>query len=109
MSANFELANAESGAFTFRYVDSNGETLLLSGEHPSKAEAEQAIQGVRVGSLMSQQIAKGKTPEGQFFFVIKDNAGTVLAKSVLFENEMVFDNALHQVKDKACIAAIAEV
>ncbi len=68
--------------------------------------AEKAIQDVCVGSLMSQFIDKGKTPGGEMFSVVKDNSGEVIAKSVLFNDEMRFDNALHQLKDNACIAEI---
>lgn len=40
----------------------------MSGDYPDKLEAKQAIKDVRVGSLMSEQIAAGKVPAGDGFF-----------------------------------------
>ena len=43
------------------------------------------------------------------FFVIKDKDGGVLVKSNLYTSSMKFDNALHLVKDNACIAEIKDL
>ncbi|MFC3607439.1 YegP family protein [Stutzerimonas tarimensis] len=109
MSAVFELKSNSDQQFFFHLLDSKGEVLLLSAEYPSKQEAEKAIQDVRVGSLMSNQIAAGKVAAGDSFFVIKDGVGDVVAKSLLFSSRMVFDNALHAVKDHACVAEISDL
>ena len=109
MPACFELKSNADGEFYFHFVDSQGELLLMSGEYPDKQQATQAINDVKVGSLMSNQIAAGTIPDGDAFFVIKDTAGDVLVKSVLFNSRMVFDNALHAVKDNACIAEINDL
>ena len=108
MPATFELKTNEEGRFYFHFL--NGEELLMmSGDYPNKEEAEQAIKDVKVGSLMSDQIAAGKVPDGDIFFVIKDSAGDILVKSVLFNTRMLFDNALHAVKDNACVAEITDL
>jgi len=109
MPASFDLMTNENGGFYFHFLDGKGELLLMSGEYPDKQHAEQAINDVKVGSLMSNQIAAGAVPDGDTFFVIKDTAGDVLVKSVLFSSRMVFDNALHAVKDNACIAEINDL
>lgn len=109
MSAIFELKANNDDQFYFHFLDSSGELILLSGEYPKKEDAEKAINDVKVGSLMSEQIAAGQVPEGDTFFVIKDKAGELLVKSVLFNSRMVFDNALHAVKDNACIAEINDL
>lgn len=106
MSATFELKHNDDGQFYFHFLDSQGELLMMSGDYPAKEQAEQAIKDVRGGSLMSEQIAAGKVPAGDSFFVIKDTAGQVLVKSILFDSEMVFHNALHTVRDSACVAEI---
>ncbi|MDP2505527.1 MULTISPECIES: hypothetical protein [unclassified Oceanobacter] len=109
MSATFELKTTISQAFTFELLSSRGHSLLLGGDYPTKAEAEQGIKDVQLGSLMGHQIAAGRTPAGETFFVIKDTQGQIIAKSALFGDQMLFDNALHAVKDNACIAAIADL
>ncbi|TGD73516.1 DUF1508 domain-containing protein [Mangrovimicrobium sediminis] len=109
MSAVFRVAPVEEGFFQFQLLDANGEMLLVSPEFENREFAESAIQDVRVGSLMSQNIAKAKTPQGEFFFLIKDSHGAIVAKSELFDNEMRFDNALHSVRENACVAEIAYV
>jgi uncharacterized protein YegP (UPF0339 family) len=109
MPACFELKSNDDGEFYFHFVDSQGELLLMSREYPDKEQAAQAINDVKVGSLMTNQIAAGTVPDGDAFFVIKDTAGDVLVKSVLFSSRMVFDNALHAVKDNACIAEINDL
>lgn len=108
MPAIFELKSNDD-QFYFHFLDGKGELILMSGEFEKKEDAEQAIKDVRVGSLMSNQIAAGKVPKGDSFFVIKDTAGDILVKSVLFNSQMVFDNALHAVKDNACIAEISDL
>lgn len=109
MPASFELKSNDDGQFYFHFLDGQGELLMMSGEYSDKQQAEQAINDVKVGSLMSNQIAAGAVPDGDTFFVIKDTAGDVLVKSILFNSRMVFDNALHTVKDNACIAEITDL
>lgn len=109
MPATFELRVNDEQLYYFNFLDGEGEVILMSGEYADKAGAEQAIKDVRVGSLMSEQIAAGKVPAGEFFFVIKDGSGQILVKSVLYGNGMRFDNALHTVKDNACVAEIVDM
>lgn len=108
MSASF-LLNQQAGTYTFNLFADDGEHLLIGGEYDDKQATEKAIQDVRVGSLMSQQIAVGKVASGDMFFVIKDNSGQIIAKSLLMDNQMRFDATLHKVKDNACVADIKEV
>ncbi len=104
MGATFHITTVEDGFYRFNYRNGQGESVLVSPEFENRSLLEQAIQQVRVGSLMSQQIAKGRTPGGEFFFMIKDGDGQVVAKSILFDTEMLFDNALHNVRENACVA-----
>jgi uncharacterized protein len=109
MPATFELKTNAEKQFSFNFLNSKGELILMSGDYANKEEAMQAIKEVRTGSLMSNQIAAGKVPEGDTFFVIKDTSGSIIVKSVLYNQPMVFDNALHSVKDNACIAEIVDL
>ena len=79
---------------------------MTSPSFEGREMIDKAIQDTRVGSMMSQFIAKGQTPEGGLFFLIKDNSGLPVARSILFSDEMLFNNALHTVRDDACIAAV---
>lgn len=109
MPALFELKSNDDGCFFFNFVTNKGDLLLMSGEYEDKDDVLQAIKDVKVGSLMSEQIAAGKVPEGDSFFVIKNKAGEILVKSILFDDQMVFDNALHAVKDNACVADVNDL
>jgi len=109
MAAFFELRKNGEQQYYFHFFDRNGDLILMSGDYQEKEQAEQAIKDVKVGSLMSNQIAAGKVPDGETFFVIKDAAGNILVKSVLFDSQMVFDNALHSVKDNACVAGVSDL
>ena len=109
MPATFELKTNEENQYIFHFLNSQGELILMSGDYGNKEEAMEAIKEVRTGSLMSNQIAAGKVPEGDTFFVIKDTAGNIIVKSVLYDSAMVFDNALHAVKDNACVAEIVDL
>ena len=106
MAMIFQVQPVDDGFLQFNLVDGQGELFLIGGEYETRDQVEGAIKDVRVGSLMSQQISKGQTPSGHRFFVIKNTDGQVIAKSTLFESEMNFDNALHHVKDNACVAEI---
>ena len=109
MPATFELKSNSNNLYYFHFLNSDGDLLMMSGDYPNKEEVQQAIKDVRVGSLMSNQIAAGKVPDGDSFFVIKNKSGEILVKSILFDSEMVFDNALHTVKDNACVAGINDL
>ncbi len=105
----FELRKNDEDYYYFHFLNGDGELILLSAEYPEKASAEAAINDVRVGSLTANQIAAGRVAGGETFFVIKDTAGDVLVKSVLYNDRMIFDNALHTVKDNACVAEIDDL
>lgn len=109
MPASFQLLQNDQQHYYFHLVDDAGELLLMSGDYDDKAEAEQAIKDVRVGSLTANQIAAGKVPAGETFFVIKDTGGDILVKSVLFDDRMRFDHALHLVKDNTCVADVKDL
>ncbi len=106
MSAVFEIMAKSDGEFQFQYLNGSGQKLMTSVSFSDKVEAEQSIKDVRVGSMMSEKIAVASTPEGEKFFVIKDQAGKIVVKSILFDNELNFNNALHSVRDNACIAEV---
>ena len=109
MSATFELKTNNENQYLFNFLNSKGELILMSGDYDNKEEAVQAIKEVRTGSLMGNQIAASRIPEGDTFFVIKDSTGTIIVKSVLYNSAMMFDNALHTVKDNACVAEIVDL
>jgi uncharacterized protein len=111
MPASFQITvqeTPEDKVYSFNLLDSKGDILLIGGKFANREEVEKSIQDVRVGSLMSQQLAASKVPSGETFFVIKNPAGQIIAKSLLFQNQMIFDANLHQVKDNACVAEIVE-
>ncbi|MGD8591361.1 MAG: DUF1508 domain-containing protein [Gammaproteobacteria bacterium] len=109
MSSNFVLKQNEHGEIYFNFLNSDGEVVLISGDYPDKAMAEEAIKEVKLNSLMSQQLAAGKTRNGEQFFVIKGSNGDILVKSALYTSQMVMDNHLHCVKDNVCIAEVMDL
>lgn len=108
MAIRFEIKSNEQQEFSFHLLNDANEVLLMSALYPDQSSLEDCIKQVRVGTLMGHLIAAGKTPGGETFFVIKNDKGQVIAKSGLYANQMEFDNALHSVKDNACIAAITQ-
>ena len=104
MPSRFLIKQTDNNEYFFNFVDSAGEIILISGHYPDKSLIDEAIKEVKVNSLMSQQLAAGRTADGGQFFVIKGTDGNVLVKSVLYTSQMLMDNALHCVKDNACIA-----
>jgi len=109
MSASFEIKLNEKKQFYFQYLNKQHELMMMSREYDDKTSAEQAIKDVRVGSLMGEQLAAGKVSNGDSFFVVKNTAGDILAKSILFNSQMVFDNAFHAMRDNACMAEIRDL
>jgi len=109
MPAIFELNRNDDNQFYFHYLNSNSELIMMSGDYENKEEAEQGIKDTQVGSLMGELLAAGRVPAGDSFFVIKNTEGDIIAKSILFNSQMVFDNALHGMKDNACIAEISDL
>lgn len=109
MPASFQLMQNDQCQYFFHLVDGDGELVLMSGDYDAKEEAMQAIKDVKVGSLTANQIAAGKVPAGDTFFVITDQHGGILVKSVLFDDRMHFDHALHLVKDNTCVAEVQDL
>lgn len=104
MPSRFLIKQNENDEYYFNFVDSADELILISANYPDKSLVDEAIKDLKVNSLMSQQLAGGKTKDGGQFFVIKGTDGNVLVKSVLYTSQMLMDNALHCVKDNACVA-----
>lgn len=109
MASSFVIKQNENGEIYFNFLNNDGEVVLISGNYADKALAEEAIKDVKVNSLMSQQLAAGKTKDGGQFFVIKGTNGDILVKSALYTSQMVMDNALHCVKDNVCIAEVMDL
>lgn len=109
MASSFVLKKSDDGDIYFNFLDKDGEVVLISGNYPDKTLAEEAIKDLRVNSLMSQQLAAGKTPAGEQFFVVKGSDGAILVKSALYTSQMVMDNALHCVKDNVCVAEVQDL
>jgi len=109
MASSFVLKQNENGEIYFNFLNSDGEVVLISGDYADKTMAEDAIKDVKLNSLMSQQLAAGKTKDGAQFFVIKGTNGDILVKSALYTSQMVMDNALHCVKDNVCIAEVMDL
>ena len=109
MASHFELRQNKDGNISFNFLNKDGEVILFSGDYENKNLAEAAINDVRVNSLMSQQLAAGKTENGEQFFVIRGTSGDILVKSALYTSQMVMDNALHSVKDNACVAEVVDL
>jgi len=109
MPASFVLKQDTNSDFYFNFLDAKGEIILLSGHYADKDSTKAAIKNVQLNSLMSQQLAGGKTADGKMFFVLKGSDGNVLVKSALYTSQMTMDNALHCVKDNACIAEVIDV
>ena len=109
MTSSFVLKQNENGEIYFNFLNKDGAVVLISGNYTDKALAQEAIKEVKVNSLMAQQLAAGKTKDGGQFFVIKGTNGDNLVKSALYQSQMVFDNALHCVKDNVCIAEVMDL
>ena len=77
MASSFVLNQNESGEIYFNFLNSDGEVVLISDFYSDKALAEEAIKDVKLNSLMSQQLAAGKTKDGGQFFVIKGSDGVI--------------------------------
>ena len=106
MPGMFKVSQSDQ-QYIFEYLNGQGEVQLISPPFANKKETETAIQAVRVGSLMSQQIGKSSTSEGEHIFMISDSSGMPVARSVPFSDEMAFNNALHHVRSDACTAEIS--
>ncbi len=109
MSSRFELKQDEDSKIYFNFLNSAGEVILMSASYPEKTLAEEAIKDLKMNSLMSQQLAAGRTKDGGQFFVIKGSNGDVLVKSALYTSQMVMDNALNCVKDNVCVADVMDL
>jgi uncharacterized protein YegP (UPF0339 family) len=104
MSIRFEVKQNDQGEFFFQLLSGDDQLLLMGAECQNREAVQTLIKDVQLGSLMGHQIGAGKVSSGETFFVIKDTHGQIIAKSALFSDQMAFDNALHAVKDNACIA-----
>ena len=102
--SNFHIKQNTNNACYFQFFDQNNELVLLSDYYPDKLSVKQAIQDLRLKSLMDQYFIQAETDDGEIYFMIKNSNGDVLVKSVLYTSEKMMNEALQFVKDNACRA-----
>lgn len=109
MAATLRITQGtEKGTFRFSYITGTGEELMQSPTFSSKAELDQAVSDLRLGSMMSERISVVLGDDGRKYFQIENLRGQSISRSIGFDSEMLFNNALHSVRTDACVAQIAD-
>lgn len=94
MGGVFELKQASNGQFMFNLRAGNGEIILTSPIYKTRIHAEEAIGSVRVSAPLDARYERRIANPGEHYFVLKNAAGEVLARSELYRSEQALENGI---------------
>jgi uncharacterized protein len=108
MSAAFITYRNRKGRYFFVLRSSNDEILLSSYTYLYRIACMQAIGKVRQASIHKQNYQEGTATNGEYFFVLREADGELLATSEFFATTAWMQFAKEAVKKEAARALLTE-
>ena len=84
--------------FNFLLLAEHGHTLLKSNAFDSIEAVEKEIESVQVNALNMSRYERKTTPDGKFYFNLKNANGSILGKSQMYSSEAGMENGILAVK-----------
>ncbi len=98
--ARFELQEF-SGRFRFSLRSAQRGLVLTSEFYPSKRGAEQGVLAVKKNASVTDHYARRMSPEGEPFFAMTDDTGTIIALSEMFPSAVELESGIDFVRQHA--------
>lgn len=109
MAGKFEIKKSKQGEFHFNLVAGNGQIILSSDLHKSKASAIRAIESVKKNSKNRDRYFRFVSSSGKPYFVIKASNHHAIAQSCFYETQSSCENGIASVQKNAPDAEIIDL
>lgn len=107
MSGRFEIVE-NKGIYTFELIAYNSERVLYSEEFNSAASCIEAILTLQENAAYESRFEKRSTHNQQYYFLIRQGNGKIIATSSLFWSANSRDYTILVVKRECSCAVIVE-
>ena len=98
----YKIERSNSGnVFNFLLLAEHGHILLKSIAFDSIETAEKEIESVKVNALNMSRYERKTTPEGKFYFNLKNANGVILGQSQMYSSEAGMENGILAVKNNS--------
>lgn len=108
MTPKFEIVQENTGKFAFHLKDNGGQVQLSSLSYSGKISAQTDVARVRKWIDDDHRVVRHARPSGEFFFVVKNDDGEVVARSVMAQSESHLEELVQQVRSQAATAALLD-
>lgn len=95
------------GSFYVLVRDREGRVLLRSAESSTEAACRELAARIRAHATHAQRFERRRATNGGHFFVLCDDAGTMIARSPTFESAAAIDRAIREVRQVATVGGLA--
>ncbi|MFK8103381.1 MAG: YegP family protein [Saprospiraceae bacterium] len=106
----FELFQSKNNQqYYFRLSAKNGAILLQSESYSDKSSAANGIQSILQQVAQLENFEEAMAKNGQRYFILKDEAGEILARSEGYNNRSGYDHGIQAVQKIAPTASIKDL
>ena len=109
MPACYQLNQSAEGLHLFTFVTGTGRVILTSPAYPSKEDALQAVEALRVHATQQQRYHRTFNRNGEPFFVLHNANREIVATSEQYRNWNSLDMAMTLVSRYAATAKVVEL
>lgn len=104
--AKFVIKKISENNFQFHLETDDGQILLNSDCHNSRADCEKTIQSIRKNAEGNAHYDRKLSTKGSFFFQLRDYQGQTVGISTLYDNYLSRENGIRSVKMTAPTATV---
>lgn len=97
----FVKLRGSDGQYYFNLLASNGQVILSSEPYITDTQRNNGIYSVHVHAFDSVRFEKRISPDGKYYFIVKDPDDHVIGKSIFYASEAGRDNGIESVKNNA--------
>ncbi len=104
----FIITSNEKGSFQFALKSTNGRVILHGGEYKSKNACLKGIEQVRVFAHPSAKFNLFNSKEGEYFFDVRNDKGTVIGTSGAYDSLSSRSKGMTSLRNNASSAIILD-
>lgn len=89
-----EIVNKTQNQYTFTIRAKSGQALLHGSQFDDEKSVKQVFQNIASLQFSRNNFERKTNHSGQFLFLLKDNDGSVIGESQLYDSEMGMENGI---------------
>ena len=109
MPFRFSIFRNSDNRFHFNLRNGSRERILSSNGYLEKSACQKSLVQLKSSVAFDANFQKTATANGQFYFVIKSNEGTILGKSELYFTKYACDNAIALIIKEVPLAHVEDL